>query len=206
VYVGNVSWSSSWADLKDHFIAKNFSVVRADIPLDGRGRSRGFGIVELESADAVKRAIDELTDTELGGRKLFVREDREDEVPTTHPPPPSGGPRPPRTAPHAGAGAAGAGAGGAPSGGARVTVAKSSGAAPGTVAHVKNLPYDITWKELKDIFAGCGKIVRADIAMRGERSQGWGTVIFSSPAEAAKAVKEFNKALVNDREITVEQR
>ena len=42
--------------------------------------------------------------------------------------------------------------------------------------------------------------------MRGERSQGWGTVIFSTPAEAAKAVKEFNKALVNEREITVTQR
>ena len=39
--------------------------------------------------------------------------------------------------------------------------------------------------------------------MKGERSLGWGTVIFSAPAEAAKAVKEFNKALVNDREITV---
>jgi len=42
--------------------------------------------------------------------------------------------------------------------------------------------------------------VRADIAMRNERSQGWGTVIFSSPAEASKAIREFHKALVNDRE------
>lgn len=43
MYVGNVSWTSTWADLKDHFISKGISVVRADIPLDGRGRSRGFG-------------------------------------------------------------------------------------------------------------------------------------------------------------------
>lgn len=108
------------------------------------------GIVELESSDAVARAIAELTDTELGGRKLFVREDREEEVPSILPPP-----RAPRAAPAAGA------AGGAPAGG-RVTVAKSAApgvsAVPGATAHISNLPYDITWKELKDIFAGCGKI------------------------------------------------
>ena len=45
--------------------------------------------------------------------------------------------------------------------------------------------------------------MRADIATRGEKSAGWGTVAFSTAAEADKAIKEFNRALVNEREITV---
>ena len=45
--------------------------------------------------------------------------------------------------------------------------------------------------------------VRADIATRGEKSAGWGTVAFTTSAEAEKAIREFHRALVNDREISV---
>lgn len=53
-------------------------VVHADV-LMGRGdRSKGWGIVEYASADAAQNAIDILNDTDLSGRSIFVREDRED--------------------------------------------------------------------------------------------------------------------------------
>ena len=39
--------------------------------------AQGCGVVTFESEDAAKNAIATLNDTELGGRKIFVREDRE---------------------------------------------------------------------------------------------------------------------------------
>ncbi len=39
VYVGNLSWQTSWQDLKDH-MRKAGNVVRADIFLDETGRSK----------------------------------------------------------------------------------------------------------------------------------------------------------------------
>ena len=41
------------------------------------GRSKGCGIVQYASAKEAKIAIRRLTDTELDGRPIFVREDRE---------------------------------------------------------------------------------------------------------------------------------
>jgi len=42
------------------------------------GRSKGCGIVEFESPDEAIAAIEQLNDTDLGGRPIQVREDRED--------------------------------------------------------------------------------------------------------------------------------
>jgi RNA recognition motif-containing protein len=38
------------------------------------GRSRGFGFVEMGSADDAKKAIKALHDSELGGRNIVVNE------------------------------------------------------------------------------------------------------------------------------------
>lgn len=43
----------------------------------GGGRSKGCGIVEYATAEAAQQAISTLTDTDLKGRMIFVREDRE---------------------------------------------------------------------------------------------------------------------------------
>ena len=48
---------------------------------DRDGRSKGCGIVEYSTVEGAKDAIEKLTDTELKGRKIFVREDREDGKP-----------------------------------------------------------------------------------------------------------------------------
>lgn len=78
VYVGNIDWKVSWQDLKDHM--RNCGrVVRADILMDNKGRSKGCAIVEYSTEEEAQRAIAELTDSEILGRKIFVREDREDD-------------------------------------------------------------------------------------------------------------------------------
>ena len=52
VYVGNLTWKTSWQDLKDHF-RQCGEIVRADIALGQDGRSKGFGLVVFaKSSDA----------------------------------------------------------------------------------------------------------------------------------------------------------
>ena len=77
VYVGNLSWHTSWQDLKDHMRDAG-DVQYAKVLQDRDGRSKGCGIVEFTTPEGAKDAIEKLTDTELKGRKIFVREDREE--------------------------------------------------------------------------------------------------------------------------------
>ncbi len=76
VYVGNLSWDVSWQDLKDHMRSAG-DVSFAEVMQEPGGRSKGCGVVEYKSADDAKEAIETLNDTELKGRMIFVREDRE---------------------------------------------------------------------------------------------------------------------------------
>ena len=79
VYVGNLSWDAQWQDLKDHMRGPNqdLNVLHADIMLEPNGRSKGCALVEYQTVDAARFAIQMLNDTELMGRRIFVREDRE---------------------------------------------------------------------------------------------------------------------------------
>merc|ERR1719352_1942952 len=77
VYVGNLSWDVSWQDLKDHFKTVGH-VTHADVMLEpGTTRSKGCGLVTFANARDAQTAIQTLHDTDLTGRLIFVREDRE---------------------------------------------------------------------------------------------------------------------------------
>lgn len=75
LYVGNLSWEVKWHHLKDYFGTVGH-VVRADVEEEG-GRSKGWGIVEYATASEASEAMTRLNDTELLGRPVHVREDRE---------------------------------------------------------------------------------------------------------------------------------
>ena len=87
VYVGNLSWETSWQDLKDHFRAAG-DVSHADVMQEHDGRSKGCGIVSFVSARGAAQAIAMLNQSELGGRVIFVREARA--PPRARLPPPHG--------------------------------------------------------------------------------------------------------------------
>ena len=74
LYVGNLSFSVTDADLEDLFAP--FGEVRsAQVVVDRQtGRSRGFGFVEMGADSAAQAAIDALHDQEHGGRRLTVNE------------------------------------------------------------------------------------------------------------------------------------
>jgi RNA recognition motif-containing protein len=73
LYVGNLPWSTTEADLRDMFTAFGEVLSAAVITDRDTGRSRGFGFVELEAAGAEK-AIAELDGRDFAGRPLRVNE------------------------------------------------------------------------------------------------------------------------------------
>jgi len=76
LYVGNLAWRATEAELKDLFSSFG-KVLSVSIVTDrDTGRSRGFGFVEMDDADMAK-ALEGANGRDLGGRQLRVSEARE---------------------------------------------------------------------------------------------------------------------------------
>jgi RNA recognition motif-containing protein len=77
LFVGNLSFDTTSADLTDLF-SKVGTCESATVITDrATGRSRGFGFVEMSSASEAQAAIAELNGKELHGRTLNVNEANE---------------------------------------------------------------------------------------------------------------------------------
>lgn len=75
LYVGNLSYSTTDDSLKNAF-SQVGPVLSSRVMIDKMtGKSRGFGFVEMEDADAAK-AVDFFHGKELDGRTLTVNEAR----------------------------------------------------------------------------------------------------------------------------------
>src|SRR3954467_9724545 len=76
LYVGNLSFQTTSEDLREHF-AKAGTVESASVVEDRMtGRSRGFGFVEMATAEDAAAAIEQLNGKDFGGRNLTVNEAR----------------------------------------------------------------------------------------------------------------------------------
>jgi RNA recognition motif-containing protein len=76
LYVGNLSFHLTNEDLQEHF-AQAGTVESAKIIEDrDTGRSRGFGFVEMSSAEEAQAAIEQFNGEDLDGRSLVVNEAR----------------------------------------------------------------------------------------------------------------------------------
>lgn len=186
VYVGNLAWSVSWQDLKDHMRDAG-DVQYSKVLTDRDGRSKGCGIVEFSTVEGAKDAIEKLTDTELKGRKIFVREDREDGKPR------GGGGRP---SPSKGKKEDGAAADKKAAPAAKGEGDKDSSTPKEentTQLFIGNLSWETTWQELKDHFKTCGDVEFAEVATgRDGRSKGFGFIRYGSAKEATEAMEKLN--------------
>ncbi|MFA6169638.1 MAG: RNA-binding protein [Candidatus Margulisiibacteriota bacterium] len=73
IFVGNLPWSTTDADLSAKF-SEFGNVISARIVSDKfSGKSRGFGFVDMENADAEK-AIAALTGYKWGDREITINE------------------------------------------------------------------------------------------------------------------------------------
>ncbi|KAI8806419.1 RNA-binding domain-containing protein [Cladochytrium replicatum] len=185
LYVGNLPYSVGWQDLKDLFRAAG-NVVRADIPQDYQGRSKGFGTVTMGTAEEARKAIALFNGHDWHSRRIEVREDRNFvEGGNEH----QAAPRPNYV--HNSSNNNGP---------------TPSGPVVGRLLFVGNLPFTVQWQELKDLFRQAGNVQRADVAQDSSgRSRGYGQVQMSTVEEAQKAIQLLNGHEVAGRAIEVRE-
>lgn len=72
LFVASLPFNTTADDLKTLF-AECGNVISAEIIMDrDSGKSKGFGFVEMETIEDVKKAITKFNDFDFGGRKLIV--------------------------------------------------------------------------------------------------------------------------------------
>jgi polyadenylate-binding protein len=139
------------------------------------GKSRGFGFVAFENAEAAEKAVNDLHKKELAeGRTLFVgraqkKNERQTELKR------------------------------------RFEQLKIERMVrfQGVNLYVKNLDDTIDDEKLRIEFAPFGTITSAKVMLEEGRSKGFGFVCFSSPEEATKAVTEMNGRIVGTKPLYV---
>mmetsp|Transcript_23653 Transcript_23653/g.36501 ORF Transcript_23653/g.36501 Transcript_23653/m.36501 type:complete len:448 (-) Transcript_23653:278-1621(-) len=194
VYVGNLSWDVTWKELKDHMSSTGCKVLHADV-LRSQGRSKGCGLVQFESADDVSKAILTLNDTELMGRPIFVREDREDHAHSGN-----NGEKKHSTHTHR-------------SNNHNNQNNNNNDVAADAAAEIKsrrvyvgNLSWDVTWHDLKDHMREAGEVSFAEVMMEGHgRSKGCGIVEFETVEGAETAIQTMTDTELNGRAIFVRE-
>lgn len=75
LYVGNLSWGTTTDSLKEIFSAAGNVISTSIITDKMTGKSRGFGFVEMEDADA-DNAVNMFNGKDVDGRMLTVNEAR----------------------------------------------------------------------------------------------------------------------------------
>ncbi len=76
LFVGGLPYSVDDSQLEEAFAAIG-PVKSAKVIVDrDTNRSKGFGFVEMESDDDAKKAVDQLNNSDMGGRSIVVNEAR----------------------------------------------------------------------------------------------------------------------------------
>ena len=76
LYAGNLSYSTTDAELEE-FFSQVGPVVEVTVIFDREtGRSKGFGFVQMADEASAQAAVERLNGTDLGGRTIKVAEAR----------------------------------------------------------------------------------------------------------------------------------
>jgi len=217
VFVGNLAFKTTGDELKAHVAAAGVDVLSAEVISYPSGRSKGCGLVEFKNAGDADKASKALNNSELGGRKIFLREDREEKgFGQGEKGASNGSSRPPRgdgEGERRGGRGGGRGRGGRGRGRGRGGFANGAPRAelpprpansnPGNL-YVGNLPFATTDDELKGLFGKYGAVVKAEVqkAPNG-RSKGFGVVQFAKPDVAQSAINGQHDQDFNGRNLVV---
>lgn len=193
MYVQNLSWNVNWRILKTHF-SQAGTVLRADVLEDTKtGRSKGCGVVEMSSREEAEAATAMLNASELDGRKIYIREDRDapgnetsrfilsrlDDAPDS-------ALRSSRPAKSNGV-----------IGDARPAVTTES-----PRVYVGNLSYQVSDEELEECMKTAGPVLSSQVVMGDDgRSKGYGLVEFQNALAAQQAIMILNNHELLGRQI-----
>jgi len=174
VYIKNVNEEIDEEGLKTMF-SKYGPVQSAIVMRDEQGKSKGFGFVNFEDADAAAVAVDDLNNKEHNGRTLYVgraqkRNEREAELRQKF----------------------------------EQLRFEQMTKFQGVNLYIKNLDDDFDDEKLRGIFDAFGTITSCKV-MRDNKgaSKGFGFVCYSSPEEATRAVTEMNGKIVGSKPLYV---
>ncbi|XP_038078931.1 myelin expression factor 2-like [Patiria miniata] len=187
VFVSNIPFEMKWQELKDIMRKEVGEVTYTELFNDTDGKSKGVGVVEFASRDSVNRCIDKMNKFQIRGRGLVVKVDTDRRYSDKFR----------RQADKEQK--------------ARIMltpqVLSQLNLDPSTVSDtifVSNIPWDVEWRELKDIFRIAGEVTHCDIMTdaRG-KSKGSGTVTFESILEAVNAISMFDNQSLYNRKLIV---
>lgn len=171
LFVGNLPPRLCFPELEDLFTPFG-TILSADLMTDpATGRSRGFGFVEMESAEAAQAAIVALHGLEMDGQTLTVNEAKPSRG---MPAPRYGGDRPVSTSTE--------------------RPSSPSNRAWGVRLFVGNLPYTVSAADLEKLFTEVGKVTSVSLVTDRStgQSKGFAFIEMSSKDEAAAAIKRFD--------------
>jgi len=163
----NVYLKNFGEELDDDKLYAMFSqygaVVSHKVAVDEEGKSKGFGFVAFEDPMAAEKAVEELNDIDLNGKKVYVgraqkKGERQAELKKKF----------------------------------DQLKAERINRTHGVNLYIKNLDDTIDDERLRKEFTPYGNITSAKVMMEEGRSRGFGFVCFSLPDEATRAVTEMN--------------
>jgi len=218
IFVSNLPFEMKWQEVKDLFRKEVGEVSYVELFDDESGKPRGAGVMEFNSADMAKKAIDKMHRYDYKGRKIVVKEDFDVERD--------------KYGRIIGRSNRGGGGGGHESGGRGGDRGRSDnhnnmpsggqgfgntfGLSPQfldslnitgplhTRIFVANMDYKVDERKLKEVFRLAGKVVGIELSRDKEgKSRGFATVVYDHPVEAVQAISMFHNQQLFDRKISV---
>lgn len=200
VYVTGLPYDTNEDELTAHFSSQGDEVVKATILRQNRRgivRSMGCGVVEFSSNETALKIIDKFNETELGGRQIKCREDRDPEASNE--------------AENGNAHEVSAATSALRQNATKPKREKVSNGASTSdreldnqKVFVANIPWDATQQDLINLFSTVGEVVSAEVlSTKKGRAMGSGIVEFAEPESASAAISQLSGKELSGRTIIV---
>lgn len=171
-FVANLPFSINWQALKDIF-RECGNIIHADVRLDERGRSRGFGIVSFENKEDVENAIKTFNGYEIEGRALDVHEGKNNAAFEASQTGSTYRPNVPKNS--------------------EFTEGVEGNGEKNETIFVDNLPFATSNEDLFELFETVGRVTTAEIKLNESgRPSGTAVVKFESDESAEAAVQKLH--------------
>ena len=217
VFVSNLPFEMKWQEVKDLFRKEVGEVAYVELFDDEGGKPRGAGVMEFNTVELAKKAIDKMHRFEFKGRKIVVKEDFDVDRDRcgriiTGGGSGMGGGRGDRDRERGGLLDRSRGEEMGGQGGHGYTYGLSpqfldslniSGPIHNRI-FVANLDYKVDEKKLKEVFRIAGKVLGVELSRdKDGKSRGFATVVYDHPVESVQAISMFNNQQLYDRKINV---